>query len=131
MSAQKRAREIEDLPELSDVMRIARSLWYPTDPYKERTEQEEDRDFREWFGCGAHVCLRAYTLLVNHSLLPPGGEVRHLLWALLYWKSDGKKRTLAKMCGGISKDMLSKWLRLFAEALSLLEGEVVSESCCS
>ena len=125
-ASRKQARETTEIPTVSDVMMIARSIWYPTNPYKQHTKKEEDRDFREWFGCGAHVCLKAYTLLIEHSLLPPGGQLRHLLWALFYWKSDGKKRTLSKICGDISKDTLWKWSRLFAEQLALLKASVVS-----
>ena len=121
----KRARESVTRLVLSDAMRLAREMWYPTTPYKQRPEAEEDRDFREWFGCGANVCILTYNLLIDSGYLPLGGELRHLLWSLLYWKSDGKKRTLAKMCGGISKDTLRKWARLFAEAVSALEGGYV------
>ena len=65
-SPRKRARETNEKPDLSDLMRLARSLWFPTDPHKQRSEQEEDRDFREWFGCSAPVALKTFYLLCDH-----------------------------------------------------------------
>jgi hypothetical protein len=127
----KRQRELAEPPQLSDMMRLARSIWHPANPYEQRSEHEEDRDFRETFGKSAAVCLLAFNKLRDYDLLPPGGELRHFLWSLMYWKSDGKKRTLARLCGGISKDTLRKWSRLFADALSELEGVVVSLLVCN
>ena len=44
-SPRKRQREITRV-NVSDVMRLAREIWHPTDPYKQGSEKEEDRKRR-------------------------------------------------------------------------------------
>ena len=42
--------------DLEDILQIARSMWH-RDPTKVRSTLTEDRDFREFFGCGAQIAI--------------------------------------------------------------------------
>ena len=48
------------------------------------TETAQDRLFRDFFGCGAHIVVILWNMLVTLDMLPDKIEVVHLLWTL-YW----------------------------------------------
>jgi hypothetical protein len=119
----KRQRPVR--PEVQDFLRLAREIW-SREPYKARTTQTEDRDFREHFGCGVLVALSLWGLLLTTDLLPDGGTIDHLLWTLLFMKTYAKQKTMCSLCGGIDPQTFQKWVSQFIEAISSLEPMVVS-----
>ena len=109
-----------------DMMIIARAMW-GRDNKKERCENTENRDFREFFGCGCVVATKIYDLLIGEDLLPIGGHLEHFLWALMFMKIYGKERNLCTLAGGVDKKTFRKWAWLFVVAIAYLEAEVVSK----
>ena len=122
-SERKRLRPCR--PEASDVLFHARMIW-GRDPYKDRSTQSEDRDFREYFGCGPLVALALWNLLVTTDLIPLGGTLDHLLWTLMFLKLYTKEGPLCNLAGGVDRKTLSKWVWLFICAIAQLEPSVVS-----
>ena len=118
----KRARVAT--PSLVDVMYFGR-LIMEKDPFKERAPRAEDRAFRAIFGCSPTVVLAAWNKMVDCDLIPAGGEMKHLLWALMYAKQYGKWPTMRIMTGTDPKT-LRKWIYQFFDAISLLEPTIVS-----
>ena len=53
-------------------MDYAREIWRK-DKKKARSIATEDRDFREFFGCGALVALEVWNRLLDKGILPDGG----------------------------------------------------------
>ena len=111
-------------PCVEDVMRIVRQMWN-LDPFTGRSTQTEDREFREFFGCGCIVFLSLWGMLVTTGLVLSGGTFEHLLWTLYFLKCYPKERTGAKVCGTEHKTM-AKWVWLFIAAIACLEPLVVS-----
>ena len=120
----KRQREVQ--PTVADILLVARRMWQRRNPHQRSTAQQEDRDFRESFGCGPFVALTAWNLLCSHGLLPPNGTIEHLLWTLSFLKSYGKTLAHKAFCGGQDAQTIRKWVWLFIEALSDLEPSLVS-----
>ena len=54
------------------MMEIARGMWGRDNKLK-RCESTEDRDFREFFGCGCFVASKTYAYLLSIDLFPDGG----------------------------------------------------------
>lgn len=119
----KRQRELELT--VADLMLVARRLWQKSNPHVRSTAQEEDRKFRDHFGCGPLVAHAAWKMLVDHDLLPDGGTLEHFLWTLQFLKAYGKLSSLCQLCGCDAKT-LTKWVWQFIHALSELEPHMVS-----
>ena len=109
-----------------NLMEIARGMW-GRDNKEKRCENTEDRDFREFFGCGCVVATKTYELLAAEDLLPIGGHLEHFLWALMFMKIYGKERNLCTLAGGVDKKTFRKWAWLFVVAIAYLEAKVVSK----
>ena len=126
-SISKRMRSAE-LTE-ADIMAKAR-FFFGRDPYKERAPKSEDRKFRALFGCSPAVVLALWELLESSDLVPAGGRLLHLLWALLFVKVYPTEETLVTLCGhpggNPERKTLRKWILLFMEAISYLTDQVVS-----
>lgn len=120
----KRQREVD--PTVSDVMLVARKMWQRKNPYVGSTAQQEDRDFRESFGCGPFVALESWNMLCTLQYLPDGGTMEHMFWALLFKKQYCKTKALRTLCGGDDAKTIRKWVWLFIDALAELESSVVS-----
>ena len=60
----------------------------------------EDRHFREFFGAGPFVVADVWTLMADHDLIPPDGEIKHLLWTLHFLKAYPKQATVCSTVGG-------------------------------
>lgn len=118
-------RQREETITIEDVLITARGLWQQENPYVRSTAQQEDRKFREHFGCGPLVALTAWNMLVDHELLPDGGRLEHYLWTLQFCKAYGKLSTLCQLCKCDAKT-LTKWVWQFIHALSELEPYLVS-----
>ena len=109
------------------LIRIARDIWNKENK-KEKSAMTEDRDFREFFGCGLHVASELWDLLVKENELPKNGCHHHLLWALMLLKIYGKEKTLCTLAGGVDKKTFRKWSKEFIVAIANLESTVVIHS---
>jgi hypothetical protein len=124
----KRVR-MDDLT-IDDVLYFGR-LVMENDPFKERAPSSEGPAFRAMFGCSQAVVLDLYNKLVSNDLLPDGGKVKHLLWALMYAKQYAKWVTMRKLTNTDPKT-LRLWIHRFFDAIASLEPEIVSilVDCC-
>ena len=90
----------------------------------------EDRHFREFLGAGPFVVADVWTLMADHDLIPPDGEIKHLLWTLHFLKAYPKQATICSMVGGstgaIDPKTFRKYMWPFIHAVSDLEHVVVS-----
>ena len=78
----------------TNLIQIAREIWYRGKNKKIKYESTEDRDFREFFGCGLSVASEIWDLLSRKNLLPQGEMQCHLLLALMFMKIYGKEKSL-------------------------------------
>jgi hypothetical protein len=60
----------------------------------------EDRLFKEYFGVSATVVLVVWNLLDEHDLIPEKGEIKHLLWALVFLMIYPKQGPVCSLVGG-------------------------------
>ena len=61
----------------------------------------EDTRFRSMVGTSALVCVTAWSMMVQHDLLPPEHQFVHYLLALLFMKVYPNNETaLCTLCGG-------------------------------
>ena len=82
----------------------------------------EDSRLRSFFGVSVAVILDAWYRMVGaQNLLPKGGKVYHMLWALMFMKLYGSEASLCAHAGGIDPKTLRKWVWPFIFALSELE----------
>jgi hypothetical protein len=112
-------------PTADDVLRCARQIWN-RDVNTERSLQSEDRDFREFFGCGVLVFLSLWNLLDTTDSIPQKGTIEHLLWTLMFLKVYAKQRTLSALAGGVDPETFRRWCWRFIEAIASLQPYVVS-----
>lgn len=85
----------------------------------------EDRQFREFFGCGPAVTVKLWSLLMLHAMVP-GSNVPHMLWALMFMKMYSKETTLCALAGGIDAKTLREWTWPLISAIASLAPYVVS-----
>jgi hypothetical protein len=116
-------------PSYEDVMIYARDIWR-RNPYKDRAFQTEDRDFREFFGCGVEVFITLWNLLDLHDLTPEDGTIMHLLWTLMFVKLYPKQKELCTLAGSVAKETVMVWIWRFIDAIMLLESQVVGHVLC-
>jgi hypothetical protein len=60
----------------------------------------EDRLFKEYFGVSATVVLVVWNLLDEHDLIPEKGEIKHLLWTLVFLMIYPKQGPVCSLVGG-------------------------------
>ena len=93
-------------------------------------EVVENRLFKEHFGISVTVALIVWNLLVENDLVPEKGQMKHLLWTLLFLKVYPKQGPVCSIVGGsdgaIDPKTFRKWVWAFIFAISYLEEEVVS-----
>jgi len=116
--------------EVSDTLVWARQMWQNRDPTERRAVMQEDRDFRETFGCGPFLAKEAWQKLNKFDYLPQGGTIENFLWALCFCKLHTKTKAMCTLCGGTDAKTLSKWAWACVDALTELEGEHVSVCHC-
>ena len=109
-----------------EIMKVAREIWYRGGNSKVKAASSEDRDFREFFGCGLSVASEVWDMLKKEDVLPQDGLTCHLLWALMFMKIYGKEKNLCTLAGGVDKKTFRKWAWLFVIAIANLESSVVS-----
>jgi hypothetical protein len=121
-------RRRPEKPNAEDVLFQARMIW-KRDPGKIRAIGSEDRDFREFFGCGVIAFLSLWGLLVTTDSIPTGGTIEHLLWTLMLMKIYGKQRQMCTLASSppAAPETFRKWVWLFIPAIASLEPLVVSE----
>ena len=111
-------------PSTDDILRLARILWN-RNPEKVRSTQTEDVEFRATFGCHVLIVRSIYKLLYSEDLLPEGGKLEHLLWALMFLKIYAGFKDLASRAG-VDEQTFKKWSWLFVLAIANLESIMVS-----
>ena len=82
--------------EIEELLHLGRSIWN-RDIYKERSTKSEDRDFREYFGCGILVAINIWNCLVRYKYLPKGGQPHHYLWSLMFMKVYGTEDVMKNL----------------------------------
>jgi hypothetical protein len=91
----------------------------------------EDRHFREFFGAGPLTVACLWNMMVDLDVLPPEGEIKHLLWTLYFLKVYPRQAAVCSMVGGstgaIDPKTLRKHMWPFIRAIADLETDVVSE----
>ena len=70
-------------PSEGDFLSIGREIQNRSN-HRVGTDLSEDARFRSFFGCSAGVALITWTTMIAHSLLPDGGQIVHMLWALYF-----------------------------------------------
>lgn len=132
-SSSKRQREVD--PNENDFYNIGKEI-------QNRAGQPlgapgvEDRRFRENFGCGAAVALMLWQMLSTHDLVPPSGQIIHMLWTLYFLKQYPKQDAGCAAAGGsrraIDPKTFRKYVHPFISAIAELEIYVVSifVDCC-
>ena len=108
-----------------DFLREARLIWRRQDLNRAHSAATEDRDYREMFGCSVEVTMIAWDYLSMHGLLPEAGRVEHMLWALMWMKVYGHRKTMCTLAGGVDYKTFMSWTMKFVQGLAYLEGEVV------
>ncbi len=92
--------------------------------------ETEDCHFLEFFGTGLFVVAKLWILMAEHDVIPPEGEIKHLLWTLHYLKAYPRQAavcsTVGGSTGGIDPKTLWKYMWLFIRAMADLEPAVVS-----
>ena len=106
------------------ILELAREMW-GRDKTNTRSIANEDRDFREFFGCGPLVACNLWQLLFEHDLIPTGGDLKYFLWTLMFLKVYGKQRTMSTLAG-VDKKTFEKWVWLFINSFVDLGKYVVS-----
>jgi hypothetical protein len=94
------------------------------------TATTEARHFHEFFGTSVLVVEKTWELLERDSLLPEGGRLKHLLWALHFMKVYPKQRpgcsTVGASTGAVDPKTHCKWVWAFIDAVANLVDTVVS-----
>jgi hypothetical protein len=60
----------------------------------------EERHFREFFGMGPSVVSKLWIMMADHNVIPPEGEIKHLLWILHFLKAYPRQSAVCSMVGG-------------------------------
>jgi hypothetical protein len=89
----------------------------------------EDRHFREFFGTSPFVVAKLWILMAEHNVIPPEGEIKHLLQTLHFSKAYPRQAAVCSMVGGstsaIDPQTLQKYTWPFICAMADLEPAVV------
>ena len=90
------------------------------------------RHKRRWMsshGVSPELCSIIWTRLDPETTIP-GGEYKHLMWALYFLRVYGTEEQNRRASGGADEKTFRKWTLLFVEAISFLESSVVSGMSC-
>ena len=72
-------------PTEGDFLAIGREIQNRSN-HRVGTDLSENARFSSFFGCSAGVALITWVTMTAHSLLPDGGQIVHMLWALYFMK---------------------------------------------
>ena len=95
----------------------------------------EDRFFKEYFGVCPLIVSIVWNLLAQHDLIPEKGEIKYLLWALVFLKVYPKQGLVCSLVGGsngaVDPKTFRKWVWKFIFNISFLDEVVVSNEILS
>ncbi len=60
----------------------------------------EERHFHEFFGTGPSVVSILWIMMADQDVLPPEGEMKHLLWTLHFLKAYPRQSAVCSTVGG-------------------------------
>ena len=106
----KQGRAFE--PSLTDFYVIGKDLQNRTS-HRVGSELSKDGRFHAFFGCGAHIALLLWQLLVSHALLPDESQILHLLWALFFMHVYPSEKVACSTVGGSNGAIDPKTLRKY------------------
>jgi hypothetical protein len=90
----------------------------------------EEHHFCEFFGTGSSVVSKLWIMMADHNVLPPEGEIKHLLWTLYFLKAYPRQSAVCSTVGGstgaIDPNTFWKYMWPFICYMSDLETAVVS-----
>ena len=87
----------------------------------------EDLRFRAFFGVAAQVAVTAWSMMEDHSVLPPNPKFVHFLWTLAFMRTyPANNTTLSRLLGGSDPKTISKYVWPFIRSLFELNETVVS-----
>jgi hypothetical protein len=66
----------------------------------------KERHFREFFGTGLSVISKLWIMMADHAVIPPEGEIKHLLWTLHFLKAYPRQSAVCSTVGGGSTGAL-------------------------
>lgn len=90
----------------------------------------EDLRFRAFFGVSAQVAVTAWSMMEDHSVLPPNSKFVHFLWTLTFMRTyPANNTTLSRLLGGSDPKTISKYVWPFIRSLFELNETVVSIFC--
>ena len=90
----------------------------------------EDLRFRAFFGVSTQVAVTAWSLMEDHSVLPPNPKFVHFLWTLAFMRTyPANNTTLSRLLGGSDPKTISKYVWPFIRSLFELNDTVVSIIC--
>jgi hypothetical protein len=82
-----------------------------------------------FFGTGPFVVAKLWIFMAEHDVIPPEGEIKHLLWTLHFLKAYPRQAAVCSMVGGstggINLKTLRKYMWPFIRAVADLEPAVV------
>ena len=81
----------------------------------------DTRDFHTMFGSSPEICSLCWNLLD----IPPRGEPKHLLWALMLLKTYAKEKVLASLAQ-VDRRTYRHWAWLFIRRVAGLRPHIVS-----
>jgi hypothetical protein len=95
----------------------------------------EERHFHEFFGTGPSVVLKLWIMMADHAVIPPEGEIKHLLWIHHFLKAYPRQSAVCSMVGGstgaIDPKTFWKYMWPFIHSIANIETAVVSlQSFC-
>jgi hypothetical protein len=113
---------------VEEIMTIARDM-QDRGSQCVRAKVVEDRLFKEYFGVSVTIVLVIWNLLNEHELIPKKGEIKHLLWALVFLKVYPKQGPVCSLVGGtkgaVDPKTFWKWVWKFIFNIELLDEVVV------
>jgi len=114
---------------LDEIMTVARDI-QNRGSRRVGAKVVEDRLFKEYFGVSVAVVLAVWKLLEEHDLVPENGEIKHLLWTLVFLKVYPKQGPVCSIVGGtkgaVDPKTFRKWVWKFIFNIELLDEVVVS-----
>jgi hypothetical protein len=95
----------------------------------------EEWHFREFFGTGPSVVSKLWIIMADQDVLPPEGEIKHLLWTLHFLKAYPRQSAVCSTVGGSTgaidlKSFRKKMWPFICSAANLETAEVSVKTFC-
>ena len=88
--------------------------------------RDKDRRFRSCFGASSEIVAALWNKITQQHELQVGGELKHLLWALVFLKVYSTVEIHCSIVGWLSDKSFAKWSWYFVEKIADLKDEVIS-----